>query len=61
MGRRGMVSDAQKRADAKYKRERTRLLAVRFYPKDAELWAHIEAQPSKAEYIKGLVRRDMSG
>ena len=54
-----MVSDAQKRADAKYKREKTHQLAIRFFPKDEPLWQHLQSQPKKAEYIKRLIQRDM--
>lgn len=54
-----MVSDAQKRADAKYKREKTQQFAFRFFPKDRALWDHLQKQPNKAEYIKSLIRADM--
>ncbi len=53
------VSDAQKRADAKYKREKTHQLAIRFFPKDEPLWEYLQRQPRKAEYIKRLIREDM--
>ena len=55
-----MVSEAQKRADAKYKKEKTHQLAIRFFPKDEELWNHLQKQPRKAEYIKRLIRDDMA-
>ena len=55
-----MVSDAQKRADAKYKKEKTHQLAIRFFPKDEQLWQHLQSQPKKAEYIKRLISDDMS-
>ena len=54
-----MVTDAQKRADAKYKKEKTHQLAIRFFPKDERLWEHLQKQPRKAEYIKRLIERDM--
>lgn len=53
------VSDAQKRATAKYVKERTHQFLVRFFPADEELWAHLQRQPRKAEYIKKLIREDM--
>ena len=56
-----MVSDAQKRADAKYKREKTHQLAIRFFPKDERLWEHLQKQQKKAEYIKRLIQQDMKG
>ena len=54
-----MVSDAQRRADLKYKKEKTHQLAIRFFPKDERLWEHLQSQPRKAEYIKRLIREDM--
>ena len=54
-----MVSEAQKRADAKYKKEKTHQFAVRFFPKDEEIWRHLQKQPIKAEYIKRLIEKDM--
>ncbi|OFK24218.1 hypothetical protein [Olsenella sp. HMSC062G07] len=53
------VSDAQKRADAKYKRERTKTAVVRFYPAEEELWGWLSAQPNKQGYVKRLIREDM--
>ncbi|WP_072500610.1 hypothetical protein [Olsenella phocaeensis] len=53
------VSDAQRRADAKYKRESTKTAVARFYPADADLWEWLCAQPNKAGYIKRLIREDM--
>ncbi len=55
------VSEAQKRASAKYKRDKVRNAIVGFYPAEADLWEHLQAQPNKAGYIKELIRRDMEG
>lgn len=52
-------TEAQKRATAKYVKERTHQFLVRFFPADEELWAHLQRQPRKAEYIKRLIREDM--
>lgn len=52
-----MVSDAQKRATAKYRRENVRQLVVRFYPKDAELYDFIRGRGGSA-YLKGLADRE---
>lgn len=54
-----MVSAAQKRADAKYKREKTHQLAMRFFPKDEHLWEHLQKQPNKAKYVKDLIQKDI--
>ena len=53
------MSEAAKRADQKYKAEKTTQVVIRFYPKDAELLAHLQAQESKQGYIKRLIREDM--
>ena len=53
------VSDAQKRAVQKYNKEKTHSFTMRFFPKDEELWDHLQKQPRKAEYVKGLIREDM--
>lgn len=54
-----MVSDAQKRAHAKYQQEKVKKKLVRFFPKDKDLLEHLEKQPSQNAYILDLIRRDM--
>lgn len=54
-------SEAAKRADAKYKANKTRQLVIRFYPSDSEILAHLEAQGNKQGYIKRLITEDMQG
>lgn len=56
-----MRSEASKRADAKYKADKTTQVVIRFYPKDAELLAHLQKQESKQGYIKRLIANDMEG
>ena len=56
-----MVSDAQKRASAKYDKENMTQRVVRFSPRESELLAHLDAQPNKAGYLKALIRADMEG
>lgn len=53
-------TEAQRRAALKYRKERTKQLAIRFYPAEMELWEHLESQQSKAQYVKDLIREDMS-
>jgi len=53
------MSEAAKKADQKYKAEKTTQIVMRFYPKDAELLAHLRRQESKQGYIKRLIREDM--
>lgn len=54
-----MVSEAQKRAHAKYQQEKVKKKLVRFFPKDKDLLEHLEKQPSQNSYILDLIRRDM--
>ena len=53
------VSDAQRRANERYRKESVRQATVRFYPTEADIWAWLQAQPNKAGYVKELIRRDM--
>lgn len=55
-----MVSEARKRANAKYNREKMVQRVVRFSPNERDLLAHLDAQPNKAGYLKSLIRRDMN-
>ena len=52
-------SDAARKADQKYKAEKTKQLVVRFYPADADILEHLQGQDSKQGYIKRLIREDM--
>ena len=52
-------SEAAKRADAKYKAEKTTQFTLRFYPSDEDVLAHLQKQESKQGYIKRLIRADM--
>lgn len=52
-------TDAQKAANARYKKHITRI-TVEFYLKDNDLLEHLERQSAKQTYIKDLIRADMS-
>lgn len=54
-----MLTDAQKRAQAKYNKANVRQTAVRFYPSERDLWDWLETKGNKAGYIKELIRADM--
>lgn len=54
-----MLTEAQKRAQAKYNKANVRQTAVRFYPSERDMWEWLEKQPNKAGYIKELIRADM--
>ena len=51
-------SEAQKRADRKYKTKVKKML-LEFYPTDADLLEHLSKQDKKQTYIKNLIRKDM--
>lgn len=53
-----MLTEAQKRAKAKYSKK-TKRYTLEFYPTEQELIDHIEAQPKKHTYIKNLIRKDI--
>ena len=53
------VSEAQKRAYAKYRRNKVKEFKVSFYPAHMELYEHLQKQPSKNEYIRNLIAKDM--
>ena len=52
-------SDAAKRADAKYKAEKTKQIVLRFYPGEEDMLAHLQEQGNKQGYITRLIREDM--
>ena len=54
-----MVSEAQKRADLRYKKARTKQISLRFYPSEMDIWDHLGKQGNRSGYIKGLIRSDM--
>ena len=54
-----MTSDAQRRANLKYQKEKTRQIAIRFSPNEMDVFEHIKSQDNIAGYIKRLVREDM--
>lgn len=53
-------SDAQKRARAKYEKEKVKQVMVRFYPSENDILEFLESQDNKAGYIKELIRNDMN-
>lgn len=52
-------SEAQKRADRKYKAEKVKRLMVEFYPTEKDIIEHLDKQDKKSTYIKNLLREDM--
>ena len=54
-----MPTEAQKKANAKYRRENVKQMTLQFFPADMDVYEHIQAQDGKAAYIKRLIREDM--
>lgn len=52
-----MPSEAQKKANKKYKANVKRI-TIEFPPSEADLWEQIAKQPKKQTYIKNLIRAD---
>lgn len=52
-------SEAQKRADRKYKETKVKRFTMDFSPADMELYEHIQKQDKKQTYVKDLIREDM--
>lgn len=53
------VSEAQKRANEKYRKENVNQTTVRFYPSEQAIWEYLKTKENKAGYIKELIKADM--
>lgn len=53
------VSEAQKRATAKYRKEKMKQVVINFSPNEMELYDYIKAQPNMSGFLKSLVRDAM--
>ena len=53
------ASEAQMRANMKYKQKVKRIL-LEFHPTEMEMWEHLQQQEKKQTYIKNLIRADMN-
>lgn len=53
------VSDAQKRAADKYRRENVKQISVRFYPDSMAEHEWARSQSNAQAYIRRLIREDM--
>lgn len=58
-GRSRMATDAQKRAEQKYKREKTKTVNLRFAPPEMHIYEYLSAMDNKSGYIKDLILADM--
>lgn len=55
-----MVTEAQKRAIAKYQREKMKQVSVKFSPNETEIYEWVKSQEgSSSGYLKRLAEEDM--
>ena len=54
-----MVSDAQKRANEKYRKENVKQIAVRFYPGEHDIYEYLKSKNNVSGYVKQLIRNNM--
>lgn len=53
-------TEAQRRASARYRKQSTHQLSMRFFPADEELWQRLCSMPEgKAAYVRRLIREDI--
>lgn len=54
-----MQSEAQKRANANYRKRNVKNVSVPFYPGDMDVLEWLDIKGGRASYIKGLLREQM--
>ena len=52
--------DSQRKAEAKYKKDKVKKVTLQFCPTEYDLYEHLNNQSPKATYIKDLIRADMN-
>lgn len=55
-----MISDAKRRANAKYKKDKVTRQQIELYATDQDIIDHLAKQDKKQTYIKQLIRADMA-
>ena len=53
------TSEAQKKANANYRKKNMKNVSVSFFPADRDIFEHMEKQGGRGSYIKRLIREDM--
>lgn len=53
-----MLTEAQRRAKAKYQSEKVKQIQVKFYPSDSELIQWMEENNYKGSWVKDLIKRE---
>jgi hypothetical protein len=52
-------TDAQKRANAKYRREKMKQIVISFSPNEMDVYEFVKSQPNMAGFLKQLARDAM--
>ena len=55
-----MVTEAQKRANEKYRKENVKQIAIRFYPSEHDIYEFVKSQENVSGFIKQLIREAMA-
>ena len=53
------LSEARRRANAKYAKNNVRQVGLKFYPAEADLYEWVKSQENVQGYVKALIRADM--
>lgn len=53
------MSEAQAKANEKYRKANVKSFNVKFFPADADVLAYFQAKENRNQYIKDLIRKDM--
>lgn len=54
-----MTTEAQKRANANYRKRNVKQVTVPFYPSEADLLEFLDQQGGRASYLKRILREKM--
>lgn len=54
-----MQTEAQKRANARYRKNNVRQIGLSFYPAEADLYEWAKSHDNVSGYLKALIRADM--
>lgn len=53
------MSEAQAKANEKYRKANVKSFNVKFFPADADVLAYFQTKENRNQYIKDLIRKDM--
>lgn len=53
------MSEAQAKANEKYRKANVKSFNVKFFPADADVLTYFQAKENRNQYIKDLIRKDM--